>query len=234
MSQQADYRSMWTELGLDLEKHDALLDALGQAYGDTFLKQKDRPEKMGYFDFVMSEVHGLRIKELLDAKKQQRIVVGAFCVFVPEELVLAVDGVCVGLCAGAEFGSEHAEQYVPRTTCALIKSFMGFALERVCPYLSSCDLVVGENTCDGKKKAYEHFEKLFDGEFVALDMPNTKSATGRDVLSRAYRELLSTLERLSKKDSDRRKAASRDRAGQRKAQGTSPLGPSAQFGSLAD
>ncbi len=59
-----DYRQMWTELGLDLEAHDALLDALNQGYQDIYLSQKNRPEGMGYFDFVMSEVHGLRIQEL--------------------------------------------------------------------------------------------------------------------------------------------------------------------------
>lgn len=40
-------------------------------------------------------------------------------------------------------------------TCALIKSFMGFKLAKLCPFIESCDLVVGETTCDGKKKAYE-------------------------------------------------------------------------------
>jgi hypothetical protein len=63
-----DYRSMWADLGLDLAAHDALLGVLGQAYQDIYLAQKNRPEGMGYFDFVMSEVHGLRIKELLDEK----------------------------------------------------------------------------------------------------------------------------------------------------------------------
>jgi len=63
-----DYRSMWEDLGLDLAGHDALLGVLGQAYQDIYLAQKNRPEGMGYFDFVMSEVHGLRIKELLDEK----------------------------------------------------------------------------------------------------------------------------------------------------------------------
>ena len=67
-----DYRSMWTDLGLDLEAHDALLGVLGPAYQDIYLAQKDRPEGMSYFDFVMSEVHGLRIKELLDEKKAGR------------------------------------------------------------------------------------------------------------------------------------------------------------------
>lgn len=197
MPETPDYRPMWTELGLDLDKHDALLGVLGQLYADTYLSQDNRPEAMGYFDFVMGEVHGLRIKELMDAKAAGRIVVGSFCVFVPEELVLAVGGICVGLCAGADFGTEEAERLLPRNTCSLIKSFFGFGLEKVCPYLQACDLVVGENTCDGKKKAYEIFADLVPGEFMALDMPNTKSPEGRAVLASAYRELAATLERLS-------------------------------------
>ena len=72
----ADYTKMWSELGLDLKSHDALLSILGSAYGDIFLSQKDRPEGMKYFDFVMSEVHGLRIQELMEAKARGRIVVG--------------------------------------------------------------------------------------------------------------------------------------------------------------
>ncbi len=197
MSDPVDYRPMWTGLGLDLAKHDALLGALGQAYADTFLTQRDRPDGMRYFDFVMGEVHGLRIKELVDARAAGRIVVGAFCVFVPEELVLAADGVCVGLCAGADFGTEQAERFLPRTTCALIKSFFGFTLEKVCPYLAACDLVVGENTCDGKKKAYETFRSMVPGELLTLDLPNTKNAEGRAVLARAYRDLTAALVRLS-------------------------------------
>ena len=43
------------------EHVDALLDVLGAHYQDTFLSQARRPEGMKYFDFVMSEVHGLRI-----------------------------------------------------------------------------------------------------------------------------------------------------------------------------
>ena len=36
-----DYRSMWTDLGLDLEAHDALLGVLGKAYQDIYLSQKN-------------------------------------------------------------------------------------------------------------------------------------------------------------------------------------------------
>ena len=46
-----DYREMWSDLGLDLQSHDALLSVLGGAYGDIFLSQKNRPEGMEYFGF---------------------------------------------------------------------------------------------------------------------------------------------------------------------------------------
>ena len=77
------------ELGLDHEKHDVLLQVLAQAYNDILTTQKNRPQTMSYFDFVMGEVHGLRIRELLDEKKAGRKIIGSYCVFVPEEIALA-------------------------------------------------------------------------------------------------------------------------------------------------
>jgi benzoyl-CoA reductase/2-hydroxyglutaryl-CoA dehydratase subunit BcrC/BadD/HgdB len=188
-------------LGLNLEKHDALLSALGEGYRSLFLTQHNRPKGMEYFDFVMSEVHGLRIKELLDAKEQGRIVVGSFCVFVPEELILAVDGVSVGLCAGAEFGFDEAERLLPRNTCSLIKSFFGFALEKVCPYMAASDLIVGENTCDGKKKSYEIFKDVVDRLYV-LDLPQTKTEEGKAILRAEYHRFATELEKRSGKTLD--------------------------------
>ncbi|WP_298110901.1 2-hydroxyacyl-CoA dehydratase, partial [uncultured Bacteroides sp.] len=57
-----------------------------------------------------------------------------------------------------------------RNTCPLIKSFAGFKLGEVCPYIESSDLVVGENTCDGKKKAYEFFAT--QKNMYVMDIPN--------------------------------------------------------------
>jgi len=191
-----DYRDMWTALGLDLDMHDALLRALGQMYSDTFLTQANRPKSMGYFDFVMSEVHGLRIKELVTAQQQGRKVIGSFCVYVPEELILAVDGISVGLCAGAEFATAEAEHFLPRNTCALIKSFFGFTLARVCPYIAASDLVVGENTCDGKKKGYEPFRPLVKSLLI-LDLPQMKTEAGKTLLRGEYQRLANELERIT-------------------------------------
>ncbi len=194
----SDYTQMWSSLGLDLKGHDALLSVLGGAYTDIFLSQKNRPEGMKYFDFVMSEVHGLRIKELMDAKAAGRTVIGSYCVFVPEELIIAVDGVSVGLCAGAEFNFEGAEEVLPRNTCSLIKSAFGFKLGKVCPYLEASDVVVGENTCDGKKKSYEMLKPLVKDLYV-MDLPQMKSESGRAMLKEEYRKFAVKLEKASGK-----------------------------------
>ena len=191
-----DYRPMWESLGLDLEAHGALLAVLGPLYERTFLGQANRPEGMKYFDFVMSEVHGLRIQELLDARAAGRKVVGAFCTFVPEEVVLALDGVLVGLCAGAEFATAEAEKHLPRNTCALIKGAFGFALARVCPYLAASDVIVGENTCDGKKKGYEILAGLVPRLHV-MDLPQTTGPAGRALLRAEFATFVAMMEDLT-------------------------------------
>jgi len=190
------YRTMWKKLGLDLEKHDMLLGVLEKLYSETFLNQDPRAAGMDYFDFVMSEVHGLRIKELLAEQAQGRKIVGSFCVFVPEEIVLAANGTLVGLCSGADFAMEEVEKYLPRNTCALIKSAFGFKLGKVCPYLEVSDVIVGENTCDGKKKAYETLGELTPNLYV-MDLPQTKSGDGRRVLLSQYHRFAEFMEELT-------------------------------------
>jgi benzoyl-CoA reductase/2-hydroxyglutaryl-CoA dehydratase subunit BcrC/BadD/HgdB len=167
-----DYRPMWRELGLDLQGHDLLLAAIPQLYQAAYLSQQHRPEGMKYFDFVMSEIHGLRIKELVDHKAAGGTVIGTFCLYVPEEIVRALGGQAVGLCAGAEWAYDEVERLLPRNTCALVKSFMGFKLGKVCPYVESADLVIGETTCDGKKKAYELFAEL--APVHVMELPQMK------------------------------------------------------------
>jgi benzoyl-CoA reductase/2-hydroxyglutaryl-CoA dehydratase subunit BcrC/BadD/HgdB len=191
-----NYRSMWQDLGLDLTAHDALLGVLGKFYQDIYLSQKNRPAGMRYFDFVMSEVHGLRIKELLEEKKNGRKIIGSYCVFVPEEIVLAANATLVGLCAGADFAMEEVEKVLPRNTCALIKSTFGFKLGKVCPYLEASDMIVGENTCDGKKKAYESLGSLVSNLYV-MDIPQMKSNQGRALLMAEYRRFARATEELT-------------------------------------
>ena len=94
---------MWKELGIDLEKHDQLLGALGPMFQDIYLSQKNRPAGMGFFDFVVGDIHGIRVQELREHAKDGGKVVATYCVFVPEEFVWAAGGIPVGLCAGTSF-----------------------------------------------------------------------------------------------------------------------------------
>ena len=187
-----DYRPMWTELGLDLERHDMLLEALGGMYQSLFLAQKNRPQAMDYFDFVMSEIHGLRVKELMDHRAAGGKVVGLYCVFVPEDLIIAAGAIPVGLCAGAQFAVPDAEEILPRNTCPLVKSSFGFKLSRTCPYVQASDFVVGETTCDGKKKMYEIL-----GEYhptYVMEVPQKKTPLGRQLFVEEIRGLKAKLE----------------------------------------
>ncbi len=191
------YKEMWENLNLDIAAHDGLLEVLGKFYGDIYMTQEGRLKGMEYLDFVLSEVHGLRIKELMDAKAEGRKIIGTFCVFVPEELSLAVDAVQVGLCAGADAGTEAAETIVPRNTCALIKSFIGFKMAKICPYTESCDLVIGETTCDGKKKAYEAFGEMTPMHI--MEVPQRKEASDRALWKSEVLRLKDKLEEVTGK-----------------------------------
>ena len=192
----SSHEAIWRELGLDLAAHDQLLEVLGEGYVQVFLGQENRPQGMDYFNFVISEIHGQRVKELLDGQEEGRKVIGSFCVFVPEEIVRAAGANLVGLCTGADFATEEVEKHLPRTTCALIKSALGFKLGRVCPYIESADMIVGENTCDGKKKSYEILDRLVPYLYV-MDLPQVKSAAGKDLLRAEYQRFKLAVEKLT-------------------------------------
>jgi len=155
-----DYTKMYENLNMDIEKHNELIAALNTIYPEFFLKQNNRPQGMEYFDYVMSEVHGKRIEEILEKKKKGKPLVGTFCIFVPEEIVVGADGVCYGLCGGAEFSIADAEKDLPRNICPLIKSAYGFKVQKTCPYTQASNFIYGETTCEAKKKTWEILNKL--------------------------------------------------------------------------
>ncbi|MFC2042491.1 double-cubane-cluster-containing anaerobic reductase [Chloroflexota bacterium] len=172
-----DNVQMWKELSIDLKPHDMLMNALVPIYQEIYLSQKNRPQGMGFFDFVVGDIHGIRVRELREHAKNGGKVVAIYCVFVPEELVWAAGGIPVGLCAGTQFSVPLAEEVLPRNTCALIKSSFGFKLGRICPYVQASHLIVGETTCDGKKKMFELLAE-YQPVYV-MEVPNKKTKQSR-------------------------------------------------------
>lgn len=168
----ADYRELWKSLKMDLVKHDELCAVLPEMYGSIYLTQENRPVGMDYFNFVISEVHGLRIQELDSHRKQGGKVLGTFCVFVPDEVVLAANAISVGLCAGSQFWVPDGEKLLPKNMCPLIKASVGAKIDGTCPYFQCCDMVIGETTCDGKKKVWEILDEYVPVH--VMDIPQMK------------------------------------------------------------
>lgn len=163
---------MWKDLGMDLETHDKLCAVLPTAFGDIYLSQQNRPENMAFYDFVVSDIHGIRPAELIELQKAGGKVFGTFCVFVPDEIVVACGGAVTGLCGGSQFWVPDGEKVLPAGTCPLIKASLGAHFGKTCPYFSVADVYVGETTCDGKKKAYEILGA--DKQTYVMDMPQMK------------------------------------------------------------
>ena len=132
----------------------------------------------------------LAIKKL---KEQGVPVVGAFCTYLPKELPRAMGAAVVGLCSVSDETIPDAEKDLPRNLCPLIKSSYGFAKTDKCPFFYFSDLVVGETTCDGKKKMYEMLAD-FKPVYV-IELPNRQSEEGIAMYRREIIRFKEELER---------------------------------------
>ncbi len=107
----------------------------------------------------------LKAKEL---KEKGGRLAGIFCTFTPVEIFDAAGIVPVSLCGTSEETIPDAEVDLPKNLCPLIKSSYGFAVSDKCPYTYFSDIIVGETTCDGKKKMYELLAELKDTYILHL------------------------------------------------------------------
>jgi benzoyl-CoA reductase/2-hydroxyglutaryl-CoA dehydratase subunit BcrC/BadD/HgdB len=186
---------MWEDLDMDLETHDLLCEALPQAFGDVYLSQENRPDGMGYYNFVVSEIHGVRPAELIEAQKDGTKVFGTFCVYVPDEVVFAAGGIATGLCGGSQFWVPGGEKVLPAATCPLIKASVGARLDRTCPFFSLADVFVGETTCDGKKKAWEILGQY--APVYVMDLPQQKRTKDVAAWAEEIRAFLAEVEKVT-------------------------------------
>lgn len=130
---------------------------------------KDLPEV--FEEFAKQRKNSfLAVKKLKD---QGVPVVGAYCTYFPQEIAMAMGAATVGLCSTSDETIPDAEKDLPKNLCPLIKSSYGFAKTDKCPFFHFSDVVVGETTCDGKKKMYEYMSEFKD--IFIMELPNTQS-----------------------------------------------------------
>ena len=102
-----------------------------------------------------NDIRDKNMLTLKEAKENGQKVVGFYCTYGPQELAIAAGAIPVGLCGTREEPIAAAEADLPRNLCPLIKSSYGFGKTDKCPYFHFSDIVIGETTCDGKKKMFE-------------------------------------------------------------------------------
>lgn len=190
-----DYLKMWNDLGMDVETHDVLCQVLPQGVHEVFMTQENRPKSMDFWDMVISEVHGIRPAELIEEQKKGRKVFGTFCIYVPDEVVIAANGIVTGLCGGSQFWVPDGETVLPKNTCPLVKASLGAKLGKTCPFFSIADIFVGETTCDHKKKAYEILSE--DAEVYVMDLPQMKRERDIQKWAREIKDFAAKVEEVT-------------------------------------
>lgn len=121
-------------------------------------------------------------------------LIGVFCTYFPQEIALAMGAATVSLCSTSDETIPDAEQDLPRNLCPLIKSSYGFAKTDKCPFFYFSDLIVGETTCDGKKKMYEYLSEI--KPVHVMELPNSQSEAGLELWRNEIIKLKVTLEEM--------------------------------------
>lgn len=133
----------------------------------------------------------IKVKEYKDAGEH---IVGTFCTFTPMEVIYAAGAHPISLCGMSEETIQDAERDLPKNLCPLIKSSYGFAITNKCPFTYFSDIIVGETTCDGKKKMYEYL-----GQIKPMHVMQLPQALDREHAARVWKnELIILKERLEK------------------------------------
>ncbi len=190
-----DHVTMWQELGLDVDLHKEVLASIDRTFKNTVGTQKIRPKNMAYFDHVLHESHGGRVAELLAGKKTGKPIIGTFCIYVPDEIAMAADVVPIALCGGTQFSVPYAEKMFPRDICPLVKSTLGLAFSKTCPYAPIKSMAVGETTCDAKKKTWDILAGKVN--FHVMEIPQKKNPIDAQLWRREVRAFAAKIQELA-------------------------------------
>ncbi len=155
------------------------------------MKDLSLPKK--FEDYVDTRKQGFI--RAMEFKKNGGIIAGCLCTYTPQEILDAGGIASVGLCGTSNETIPDAERILPKNLCPLIKSTYGFAMTEKCPYTYFSDIIIGETTCDGKKKMYELLGEIKDVHVMHLPQ-------GKDrpyIFDNWYQECLYLKETLEKK-----------------------------------
>jgi benzoyl-CoA reductase/2-hydroxyglutaryl-CoA dehydratase subunit BcrC/BadD/HgdB len=107
------------------------------------------------FMIKIQQITDQNLADLERAKAKGRSAIGFYCLYSPMEIAVAANAIPLPLCGTRNDPIAAGEEILPRNLCPLIKSSFGFAVTDTCPFFRLSDIIIGDTTCDGKKKMFE-------------------------------------------------------------------------------
>jgi benzoyl-CoA reductase/2-hydroxyglutaryl-CoA dehydratase subunit BcrC/BadD/HgdB len=138
--------------------------------------------------------------KLVEAKKNGQKVIGYFCPYVPEELILAGGMLPLRLAFGGELEPAAAgEEYLKPYSCPCTRSCVGYQLTGDNEYHQLVDAFCIAQTCENIKHVQEYLEYQFHKPVIKLGLSHVHDASrARPHALDYYRDELSLLrQRLS-------------------------------------
>ncbi|WP_010665399.1 2-hydroxyacyl-CoA dehydratase family protein [Marinilabilia salmonicolor] len=147
-------------------------------FASEMITEKERPQTMTLFDEMMNGMHGQRVKDLYQYRREGHHIMALLCNSIPPELIYALDGfIPVSVCMGAGEVEPFADNYT-RGMCSLTRSMIGFLHTGMCVFFNLADYVLGSDLCPSIRRATDLVgETSNDFEVHCLQM--TKMPEGK-------------------------------------------------------
>ena len=145
---------------------------------DEIKSDINRPDAMTLFDGMMNDMHGKRVKDLYNYRKDGNHVVALLCSSTPPELIYAMDNhIPVSVCMGAGEVEHYADEYTSGM-CTLTRSMVGFLKTGMCVFFNLADHVLASDFCPDIKKTASIVAKMTD-EFKVFCIESETTDTNK-------------------------------------------------------
>jgi benzoyl-CoA reductase/2-hydroxyglutaryl-CoA dehydratase subunit BcrC/BadD/HgdB len=116
-------------------------------------------------------------ERIIAAKKNGVKVVGYFCPYIPEELIMAAGMIPIRLAFGGEISAAvSGADYLKSNSCPYARSCLGFKVEGKNEYFKLVDALCIAQTCGSMKQVGEYWEKYQGIPVFKLGLPHTHDA----------------------------------------------------------
>jgi benzoyl-CoA reductase/2-hydroxyglutaryl-CoA dehydratase subunit BcrC/BadD/HgdB len=136
-----------------------------------------------------------RPEELLEAKRNGRVIIGWLNYNIPEEILYALDFIPIRLgYGGNDKLVDIGSRYISTKNCVYVREMTGLFAENKDPYIKVVDLVAADTTCLQVYRLAELIKYYFKTNTIILDVPRSpESPEGTQYF---YKELLFFVEKL--------------------------------------